>query len=246
MNEQSYKVKIDFSQGSWIGRDNNTDQPATYIPGMPDRIIGDDSFEIVAETYEDDATTKLDMSSATANIYIASDTDGASRTDIGNGTVSGTGDYITTFVVAASAIPSALYGGSAIIILEWTSTGKQRSAYQRVEVTHYSKGTQAAPTAALMGYTPGVSGDWLGTAPDDVAEALDDLSARLGEESAVIADTTINYSSNDPSIVPDGAVTIADGSSPSVAELLELCEELLAKQNTIIDALQAANLVATP
>lgn len=37
----------------------------------------------------------------------------------------------------------------------------------------------------------------------------------------------ITYTSNDPGITPDGAVTIADGSTPTVAELLELCEEII-------------------
>lgn len=38
---------------------------------------------------------------------------------------------------------------------------------------------------------------------------------------------TITYSANNPSIVPDGTITIADGSAPTVAELLEFCEEII-------------------
>lgn len=38
---------------------------------------------------------------------------------------------------------------------------------------------------------------------------------------------TLTYSANDPGITPDGAVTIADGSTPTVAELLEFCEEII-------------------
>lgn len=66
-----------------------------------------------------------------------------------------------------------------------------------------------------------------------------------GSQAAVIADIAITYSSNDPSITPNGAVTVADGSAATVAELLELCEEIIAKQNAIIDALQGAGIVAT-
>lgn len=40
-------------------------------------------------------------------------------------------------------------------------------------------------------------------------------------------DFTLTYTSNDPSITPDGSVTVADGSAPTVAELLEFCEEII-------------------
>ena len=65
-----------------------------------------------------------------------------------------------------------------------------------------------------------------------------------GTQDAAIADIAITYSTNDPSITPDGAVTVADGSSATVAELLELVEELIAKQNLIIDALEAFGVLA--
>lgn len=40
-------------------------------------------------------------------------------------------------------------------------------------------------------------------------------------------DFTIVYTANDPTITPDGSITIADGSTPTVAELLEFCEEIV-------------------
>ena len=40
-------------------------------------------------------------------------------------------------------------------------------------------------------------------------------------------DFTITYTANNPSITPDGTITIADGSAPTVAELLEFCEEII-------------------
>ena len=66
-----------------------------------------------------------------------------------------------------------------------------------------------------------------------------------GTQAALIDDIAITYSSNDPSITPDGAVTVSNGSTPTVAELLELAEEIIANQNAIIDALQAFGIVAT-
>jgi hypothetical protein len=48
---------------------------------------------------------------------------------------------------------------------------------------------------------------------------------------------TITYTTGDPSITPDGAVTIADGATPTVDELLEAVVELNAKVQAIIDAL---------
>ena len=66
-----------------------------------------------------------------------------------------------------------------------------------------------------------------------------------GTQAVVIADIAITYTTADPSITPDGAVTVANGGTPTVAELLELCEEIIANQNAIIDALQAFGIVAT-
>lgn len=65
-----------------------------------------------------------------------------------------------------------------------------------------------------------------------------------GTQASAIGDVAITYSSNDPSITPDGAVTVSDGSTPTVAELLELCEEIMAKQRSIVDALQAFGISA--
>lgn len=64
------------------------------------------------------------------------------------------------------------------------------------------------------------------------------------EQATEVSDIAITYTANDPSITPNGAVTVADGSSPTVAELLELAEEIIANQNAIIDALQGAGFMA--
>lgn len=66
-----------------------------------------------------------------------------------------------------------------------------------------------------------------------------------GTQASAAADITLTYSANDPGITPNSAVTVADGSTPTVAELLEFCEELLAKQNAILAALRGAGIIAS-
>jgi hypothetical protein len=65
-----------------------------------------------------------------------------------------------------------------------------------------------------------------------------------GTQAALVADIIITYTTGDPSITPNGAVTVADGATPTVDELLELAEELIANQNAIIDVLVGAGLMA--
>lgn len=66
-----------------------------------------------------------------------------------------------------------------------------------------------------------------------------------GTQAANIPDMAIVYTSNDPSITPDGSVTFADGSTPTVAELLEAVEELTAKVNLLIAATEAFGITAS-
>lgn len=63
-----------------------------------------------------------------------------------------------------------------------------------------------------------------------------------GTQASHQAALAITYSSNDPSITPNGAVTIADGSAPTVSELLECVEELSAMiqhLNTVVEGIGA-------
>ena len=60
---------------------------------------------------------------------------------------------------------------------------------------------------------------------------------------SAIADLILVYTSNDPSITPDGSITVNDGSAPSDAEFLEFLEELQAKQIAIITALEGAGIL---
>lgn len=66
-----------------------------------------------------------------------------------------------------------------------------------------------------------------------------------GTQAAVLADVAITWTSNGPGITPNSAVTIANGNTPTVVELQELCVEINAKVSAIIDALQGAGIVAT-
>ncbi|MCB0159765.1 MAG: hypothetical protein KDD83_16655 [Caldilineaceae bacterium] len=66
-----------------------------------------------------------------------------------------------------------------------------------------------------------------------------------GTQASAISDLAITYSSNDPTITANGAVTVADGSAASVAELLELCEELMAQTNAILAALRGVGIIAS-
>lgn len=89
-----------------------------------------------------------------------------------------------------------------------------------------------------------------GTAVTATAAELNKLASAgaavpSGTQASNIAEIVITYTANDPSITADGAVTVADGSTPTVSELLELVEELLANQNAIIAALEAFGIAAS-
>lgn len=53
-------------------------------------------------------------------------------------------------------------------------------------------------------------------------------------------DVAVTWTTADPSITPDGAVTIANGGTPTVLELQHFCVELNAKIDAIIAALDGA------
>ena len=65
------------------------------------------------------------------------------------------------------------------------------------------------------------------------------------EQQAVAAPVTITYTTGNPSITANGAVTVANGATPTVAELLELCVELNTKIGALQTQLQNLGLQAT-
>jgi hypothetical protein len=66
----------------------------------------------------------------------------------------------------------------------------------------------------------------------------------LGERQSAIASMTITATSGTLPTA-NGALTIANAATPTVAELQEGIVELLAKQNAILAALRAHGLIAT-
>lgn len=87
---------------------------------------------------------------------------------------------------------------------------------------------------------------------DDLLEALGQGSAGLkvsgvkviGAQVAAIAGLTVTASTGSLP-TPDGSVTIAVASSPTVAELLEYCVELEAKLEAALSAMRAHGIIAT-
>lgn len=55
----------------------------------------------------------------------------------------------------------------------------------------------------------------------------------------------ITWSSGNPNITPNGALTISNGATPTVAELQEFCVELNDQVAKLIAALKGAGIVAT-
>jgi len=71
-----------------------------------------------------------------------------------------------------------------------------------------------------------------------------EIAAGQFDAQATVAKVAITYTANDPTITTDEAITIADGSAPTVAELLEFCEELNDQMALVVAALDAAGITA--
>jgi hypothetical protein len=61
---------------------------------------------------------------------------------------------------------------------------------------------------------------------------------------AAVADLAVTFTANAPAAA-DGSITVADGNSPTVAELLEYCVELEAKLEDLLGKLRTLGLIAT-
>lgn len=77
------------------------------------------------------------------------------------------------------------------------------------------------------------------------SEKLGFFGATPVAQQAVSAPVTITYTTGDPTITANGAVTIADGATPTVDELLELCVELNAKIGALQTQLKNLGLQAS-
>ena len=61
---------------------------------------------------------------------------------------------------------------------------------------------------------------------------------------AAVADLAVTFTANAPAAA-DGAITVADGTSPTVGELLEYCVELEAKLEDLLGKLRTIGIIAT-
>ena len=65
----------------------------------------------------------------------------------------------------------------------------------------------------------------------------------IGEAQTLLADLSITYTTDDPGLTTGDALTVADGDTPTVAELLQGVHDLQAKVNAVIDILEAHGLM---
>ena len=65
----------------------------------------------------------------------------------------------------------------------------------------------------------------------------------LADAQTLIADLSITYTTDDPGLTAGSALTVADGDTPTVAELLQGVHDIHAKVNGILDILEAHGLM---
>lgn len=76
-----------------------------------------------------------------------------------------------------------------------------------------------------------------------LADASD--NPMIAAQQTLVADLTITYTTDDPGVTPNSAITFADGDGTLVtAEVIEAIEEIVAKVNAILDVLEAHGLMA--
>lgn len=78
-----------------------------------------------------------------------------------------------------------------------------------------------------MGLSPSAS-DAIDAALADpfLAKEVKDRLNKVGPTAATVTINTVSYTTNDPSFVAGGSTTIANGSAPTVVELLDLILEV--------------------
>lgn len=91
---------------------------------------------------------------------------------------------------------------------------------------------------SLAGYAPLAGATFSGEVviSTELNIATGAVLSNNGTQAAAVSPVVITYTTGDPSITPDAAVTIADGAAPTASELLELVVELQAE----VDALKAS------
>lgn len=123
-----------------------------------------------------------------------------------------------------------------------STRGKQLVGSLEVLSAFFLAGTQVTASAAELNILDGV------TASAAELNLLAGAGAQVasGSPASNIAAVSIGYSAGTPVITPDGAVTISDGGTPTVNELLELCVELNTKVTALSSALQTFGIIDAP
>lgn len=103
-----------------------------------------------------------------------------------------------------------------------------------------TSGTHTLDDAAniVVGTTTGTK---IGT---DATQKLGFYNATPVVQPAAVADLAVTFTANAPAAA-DGSITVADGSSPTVGELLEYCVEIEAKLEDLLAKLRTLGLIAT-
>ena len=79
--------------------------------------------------------------------------------------------------------------------------------------------------------------------PQDSQLADSAQNPLIGSAQAKLADLSITYTTDDPGLTAGDALTVADGDTPTVAELLQGVHDIHAKVNGILDILEAHGLM---
>jgi hypothetical protein len=222
---------------------------------------GEDSIGVFMETVAADgyATVKLWSAPGTFRMTSAGAiVNGAAVYGAANGQIDDTvaGEKIGTALEAATGanedievLPAT---AATLLAVQSLISDPTIAASLTQESVTDSSGGSASTTLAAVTNTTNLTDNGGGTADGTVAAqaapvTITDSTGLDGTHDDTLAAATaptaptITYSSNDPSIVPDAAVTVSDGSAPSVAELLEFCEEL---KKCVADTATAVGVLA--
>ena len=139
---KSYKTKVQLDLGPWVGNENMATQEAGYVKGLPSRLYASDSFTWATYLFANsEDSTGVDHTGCTCVLWISLDIDGASRTQIGTGAISGAANHIITYTVEADEIPEECWGQDCIITATASVTTYETTVMQRIAVEYYTKGS---------------------------------------------------------------------------------------------------------
>lgn len=145
--------------------------------------------------------------------------------------------------------------GDVTVTFSGTNLGKKAQALMTADASGL---TGTTPTVSVAETTAGVDATHRGAPKGTLlidttnaklymntgtAQAPTWTPVALGTKQSDIADMTITYTTGSGPTA-NGAITIANAATPTVAELLEFCVELNTKLNLVLDALDAYGMTA--